>query len=101
VDLPEPVPPTMATTWPGSAVKLMWDRTSSPVPVRLYLNDTSRNSTFPVVTCGAARSPVATAGTWSTMSTSVSSTSSTRRPLAWARALITKTMEIIITLKRI
>ena len=54
-DFPVPVPPTMATNWPGSTVKLMRDSTSSPVPEAAYLKETSLNSTMPL---GAGRREV-------------------------------------------
>ena len=66
---------------------------------RLYLKDTSRNSTRPVVTAGPGAGRASSG--LSTMSTSVSSTSSTRTPLASARADMMMIIEIIITLIRI
>jgi len=90
----------MPITSPGSAVKSMSESTASPVPAALYLNTTSRNSTRPALTWGPPSGACFTPAL-SAMSTSASSTSTTRTPLAWARADITKIIEIIITLNRI
>ena len=96
-DLPVPVPPTMATNWPGFTSKLMWESTSSPVPVATYLKDTSRNSTSPL---GAGRTCFSASGLSSTEG-SVLKTSLIRWAQAWARESCSRDMATIITLMRI
>ena len=87
----------MATNWPGWTVKLMWDSTSSPVPVATYLKDTSRNSTLPR---GAGRSERTAVSLSSTEGRAVS-TSVIRWAQAWARVSWSRDMATIITLMRI
>ena len=92
-----PVPPTMATNCPGSAVKEICSSTLSPVPEAMYLKDTSLNSTSPL-DAGSFR---AWLSGLSWMSGTVSSTSTIRRAQATAREDMMNIMPNIITLMRI
>ena len=94
VDLPVPVPPTMATNCPGSTVRSMPWSTSSPLPEALYLKLTPLNSTLPRLS-GRARPRLSGE---SAMSGSASSTSTTRLAQATARVSISRQTPTMSTL---